>query len=677
MDTCEKDTPLLPAVSKALTQAANFTFHHTRQDGHWYGELVANPSLTAEYITLLYALQLPVAEPNRWISWLLSEQKPDGSWGLVPEMQGDVSMTVESYLALKVLGLSPNEPCLLTARDFILSVGGVAKVRIFTRFYLAIFGLFPWNALPELPPELILVPTSAPVSIYYMASWARDTVIPLLLISYHRPIFRLPNGRSESNDYLDELWCMPAAKVVAYSPGLWDLWKTDLTGLFFAGADKILHGIGGLMRSYSPIRSYARRKCVSWALEHQEEEGGWGGIFPPMYGGVLALFLEGFPLCSDPVRRGLEATEGFLWSDGVGKRMQGCISPMWDTILMSIGLLDAGLPGDHPSVQKSRIKARQQLGPHGDWRVLRPHIRAGRFSFEYFHVWKPDTNDTAAAVLAMVKQDPTSMGSTPVLYALQWILGMQNPDAGWGAFDYTNDKLFFNKIPFSDMEAMCDPSTADVTGRILEAFGLLLQAKGKHTVPGELQGAMIVSSTRALHYLSSEQEPTGAWYGRWGVNYIYGTSNVLCGLAYFNTKERIYNGVQEQIQSGLHWLVSTQNPDGGWGETVETYRHPNLAGHGLSTASQTSWALMGLLAHLPPTDPAIRRGIQYLLQNQASKEGCPGESWHETAFTGTGFPNYYYMRYSFYSHYFPIMALGRYARLMECKVSKDVDLDKI
>ncbi|CAI7645548.1 unnamed protein product [Penicillium bialowiezense] len=655
VDAEQSETLLLASTlaqqaQNAINLAAKYSIHRQHEDGHWCGELKSNATITAEYVMLRQALDLDMTvDREDLISWFLSDQNPDGSWSIAPEYP------VEAYFALKILGLEPDMAVMRKARQFIISAGGVAKVRIFTRIYLATFGLFPWDAVPELPAELIMMPDAAMINIYRLSSWARSTIVPLLIVSHHRPIYALPNGKSATNDFLDEIWDNAAAKNVPYSPPLWNLIKSDAVASSFVVMDNILHLLGGLRNS--PTRTYARRKCIEWILEHQEEEGDWAGIFPPMHVGIIALSLEGYTLKDDPVRKGLEAIERFAWSDARGKRVQACVSPVWDTILTTIGLSDAGLGASHTSNAMEWVKDRQICGPEGDWRIYKPNITAGGFSFEYFNKWYPDVDDTAAAILAMVKQDPKLTRSlSSVTKAVEWIIGMQNNDGGWGAFDIHNDRLFLNKIPFSDMEALCDPSTADVTGRILEAFGILLQRNGDQFT--NLTEDMNLACDRGISYLIDTQEATGSWYGRWGANYIYGTSNVVCGLALFSQDKKVQNA----LEFALAWLRNKQNPDGGWGETLMSYKRTSLEGDGPSTASQTGWALMALLAQ-PTSDKSIEKGVQYLLRTQTLSERPDEASWPETRYTGTGFPNHFYLGYALYAHYFPMMALGRYVAI--------------
>lgn len=421
---------------------------------------------------------------------------------------------MEAYLALKILGVPVHVETMLKAREFVLAVGGISKVRIFTRIYLAMFGLFPWAAVPALPAELILVPSIAPVSIYRFSSWGRSTIIPLLILSHHQPIYSLPSGTNANNTFLDELWCDPTEKHIPYSQPLQHLQEYDWMAFMFSAIDIVLHLFNSLRSFFT--RCYARRQCITWILEHQETSSDWAGIVPPMHLGILALTLEGYTLDDSPVIRALPAVERFAWQDEQGKRVQSCVSPGWDTVLTTIALCDAELPLNHKSLEGavSWIKASQILGPEGDWRVYRPCVQPGGFSLQYFNTWYPDVDDTAAAILAFLKQDPTSAESFHVRQATSWVLGMQNSDGGWAAFDVDNDKLFLNRIPFSDMDALCDPSTADVTGRVLEAFGLLLKSARKAAIDRDFLYRIELACRRGIAYLAQTQETNGAWYGR-------------------------------------------------------------------------------------------------------------------------------------------------------------------
>ena len=532
-------------------------------------------------------------------------------------------------------------------------------MRTLTRIWLATFGLLPWDEVPQLPMDLILIPSWSPINIYTLSSRARLSLIPLLLVRHQQATFSFPNGTSTYNDFLDELWCNPANKSNPYALPLWNLLeKNEMTTFAFTVIDEVLYYLGALRRF--PFRGYLRQKVVQWVLDHQEISGDWAGYWPPMHCSVLALRLEGFSLDDPVITRIIEAMEHFIIIDKHGKRCQSCVSPVWDTALMTIALHDSGLfPGDK-RLQRvmAWIKAPQHTEAKGDWRIYQPTLAPGGWSFQSFVTLYPDVDDTAAVVLALLKENPYSIDVPCIPRAATWMLGMQNRDGGWGAFDHNNDQIYLERLPFRDMGTICDPSTADVTDRILECFGKLLTSRHRQALGTELLGRLGASSDRALAYVLVQQEETGAWYGRWGVNYIYGTSHVLCGLFHFYRDD---GRLQSSTLRATQWLKSIQNVDGGWGEGLNTYQDPERAGTGASTPTQTAWALMALLAYRPPSDEAIRKGITYLVSSQ-SEQGGKGSTWTDRTHVATGFPLCVYLRYSYNPHYFPMMALGRYVR---------------
>jgi len=460
-------------------------------------------------------------------------------------------------------------------------------------------------------------------------------------------VFTLPNGRSPENGWLDHLWLDPSRKRVPYrdtvlrtllrhGPG----WKA-----LFNASDAALraHEAARRLPPLAALRARALRACEAWVLTHQERTGDWGGIFPPMMNGVLALALQGHALDSEPVRRGLAALEAFGRTDEEGFRIEACQSPVWDSALAGIALLDAGADPADPRLAATRrwLEDRQLTNDWGDWKVYDPAGPPGGWSFKYTNTWYPDVDDTAAVVIGLLKQDPASRGGAPVRRALGWLTSMQNRDGGFAAFDVENDRTFLNEIPFSDMDSLCDPSSPDVTGRVLEALG----------IAGEATSA---PASRAVAYLRRSQEPEGSWYGRWGVNYVYGTSNALNGLARAGVPAS-----DPMVERALRWLEAVQNADGGFGEGLESYVDRSQMGRGPSTASQTAWGVLGLLAYRPPSDPAVARGVSWLVESQLSA-GEDAGAWAEAEFTGTGFPRHFYIRYHLYRLYFPLMALGRF-----------------
>lgn len=642
------------SVKQCLERAAGFSFKHMHGDYHWCGELFTNVTNTAEYVMLYQALGQPL-EKDALRQWFLTQQNPDGSFGFGYGEPGNLSATIEAYFALKILGQDAKHPLMLKARDYACSQGGIAVSRNFTKIYLATFGLLPYEALPQMPPEAILVPYWFPLNVYKLSSWARCVTIPLLVLLHNRPIYPLPNGTTSDNDYLDELWLDPSHKTVPYMETLASIRVKHGIGwrFFFGVVDTVCTKLGGLR--WSPTRGMALRQCEEWILAHQETSGDWGGYCPPITNAMFALSSSGFSLDSEPIRRGFMAYEAFGWKDERGKRIQASCSPVWDTALMLTGLCEAGVPISDERMEGASawLMKRQILEERGDWSIYRPDTPSGGFAFEYNNALYPDTDDTAAVILGMIRQNADIASSQCVNLAVEWLLGMQCHDGGWASFDADNDQLCLNEIPFADIDALCDPPTADVTSRIMELLGELVEMSERvpGVLPGDLFRRVQHASRRGVDFLLALQEDHGGWWGRWGVNYIYGTSHVLCALSHHE------NVPQEAIRQGCAWLQSVQQADGGWGEHLRTYNDPKLAGQGTTTASQTAWAIMGLLTYLPPDHYAIVKGVEWLVAHQG-EDG----TWPEPEHTAVGFPRHLFMRYDLYRHYFPLTALGRYAR---------------
>ena len=620
----------LAKIDHTVRRAQDYFLRAQHPQGYWHRPLEANATMDAEYIFFMHFMgRVNPARQERIVQHLLATQLADGSWSLSPGAAGHLSNTIEAYLAMKLAGMPATHPALAKAREFVLTRGGAAKAGVFTRMFLAYFGQFPWDGVPAMPPELVLLPHWFPINIYEMSSWARGTVVPLTVLMAKRPHVPIPAERGIGELYV----APPRPSDYAFSgdPQLLS-WKN-----FFLYLDRFLKLVG--RSPWKPLRVRALAAAAEWILAHQDVNGGWGGIQPAMVNSVMALRVLGYPDEHPAVAKGIQAIEDFVIEEGSEFFFQPCVSPTWDTALAAKALLDSGMPPDAEPLRKAAAwLLDNQIFEGGDWQVKNPDLEPGGWAFEFANDWYPDTDDTA--VILMVLQRIASTDERRTLHAirrgLNWTLGMQSRNGGWGAFDTDNQRELFNRIPFADMEAMLDQPTADLTGRHLElmgAFGYDLEMR---------------QARRALAFVRRTQEASGAWWGRWGVNYIYGTWSVLSGLRAIGEDLE-----QPSVRRAVAWLKSCQNEDGGWGETCDSYADPSLAGRGPSTPSQTAWALLGLLAGEDALGPELVRGIEWLARTQQG-DG----TWDELHFTGTGFPKHFYLRYYMYRNYFPLMALG-------------------
>ena len=553
--------------------------------------------------------------------WIRSQQRADGTWANFYGGPGDLSTTVEAYVALRLAGDEPDAPHMSRAAAWIREQGGVEATRVFTRIWLALSGRWSWDDLPVIPPELIYLPSWFPLNIYDWGCWARQTIVALAVVQSYRPSKELPFDISELKTGVT-----PAAK------------NDDPWARVFNGLDKALHKITIPKRA----RRAALRRCAEWIITRQEADGCWGGIQPPWVYSLMALRLLGYELDHPVVARGLAGLDRFTIIEetpaGTVRRLEACQSPVWDTVLTMIALADAGLPADHPALVKAAdwVLEEEIRGP-GDWQVRRPHTAPGGWAFEFDNDNYPDTDDTGEVILALRRVSVPSDEARQ--RGLRWLAGMQSKDGGWGAFDADNTRALVNKLPFCDFGAVIDPPSADVTAHIVEAFAHEGQATSR-------------ACQRGVVWLLKNQEPDGSWFGRWGANYIYGTGAVVPAL--------IAAGVRPNkpcIRRAVAWLEAHQNEDGGWGEDLRSYDDPSLAGQGESTASQTAWALLALLAAGEAGETAAARGVRWL----ASTQTVSG-TWSEPQFTGTGFPGDFYINYHLYRLAFPVSALGRYVR---------------
>ena len=623
------------ALDLAIEGSRDFFFSEQLPKGYWWAELESNVTITAEYIMLFHFLELVDHERQRKMAnYLLSKQTEAGFWTIYYGGPGDLSTTVEAYFALKLAGYPAEHPAMVKARAFVLEHGGIIKARVFTKIFLALFGEFAWFGVPSMPVELILLPNWAYFNMYEFSSWARATIIPLSIVMCSRPVRKLPPALR-----IQELFVRPPRPI--------DYTFTKEDGILTW--KNIFIGIDHMLKVYesSPIRPFKKKAIAlaeTWVLEHQETTGDWGGIQPAMLNAILALNALGYPNDHPAIVKGLEGLANFCIETGDEMVLQSCISPVWDTALALKALVDSGVPADHPSLVKgAQWLLDKEVRKPGDWRIKCPELEPGGWAFEFLNDWYPDVDDSGFVMIALKGiqvKDRKSMDGA-VKRGIDWCLGMQSKNGGWGAFDKDNTKYLLNKIPFADLEANIDPPSADLTGRMLELMGTFGYAR-------EFPAAV-----RAIEFLKRTQEPEGPWWGRWGVNYLYGTWSVMCGLAAIGEDPS-----QPYIKKAVNWIKSRQNIDGGWGETCESYHDRTLMGMGESTPSQTGWALLALMAAGEAGSSTVARGAQHLIATQ-KLDG----TWDETQYTGTGFPKYFMIKYHIYRNCFPLMALGTYRTL--------------
>ncbi len=621
-------TAVIPDSLAVARAAAERAADHLRSlqspAGWWKGELETNVTMDAEDLLMREFLGIRTAsQTDASARWIRSRQQSDGSWNTFFGGPGDLSTTVEAWVALRLAGDDPAAPHMRAAAGFACAAGGVAASRVFTRFWLALFGLWAWDDVPVVPPEVVLLPGWLPLALEHWGCWARQTVVPLSVVSAYRP--RRPIGFDIAELVID------APRPATAS------WRS-VTGAF-QRLDTVLHAYERL--PWKPVRRQAVRSAVRWVRERQEADGSWGGIQPPWVYSVLALHLAGAGLDDPAVALALRGLDRFtvleLLPDGPVRRIEACQSPVWDTGLAAIALADAGAKPDDPAI----VAAADWLGVEevrvaGDWAVRRPGLAPGGWSFEFDNDLYPDVDDTAEVVLALRRAE--SPDEAAIERAVAWCVGMQSADGGWGAFDADQSCGLPTRLPFCDFGEVVDPPSADVTAHVVEMLAYEGLAEGD-------------AARRGVAWLLDHQEPGGSWFGRWGVNHLYGTGAVVPAL--------VAAGVDPScapIRRAVDWLVAHQQADGGWGEDIRSYRDEAWVGRGTATASQTAWALLALLA-AGGAQEAVERGVAWLTETQRA-DG----SWDEPEFTGTGFPGDFSINYHLYRLVFPLTALGRYVR---------------
>jgi squalene-hopene/tetraprenyl-beta-curcumene cyclase len=628
-----QDKTKVKQVVDAISASQQHLLSMQNPDGYWWAELESNVTITSEAVLLHKIWETDKTRPLHKVeNYLRSQQREHGGWELFYGDGGDLNTTVEAYMALRLLGVAATDPALLKAKSLILAKGGISKTRIFTKLHLALIGCYNWRGLPSLPSWVMLLPDNFPFNIYELSSWARSSTVPLLIVFDRKPIFEIDQPIN-----LDELYAEGVNNVI------WELPKNgDWSDIFNILDDgfKLAENLNLL-----PFRNEGIKAAEKWILERQEVTGDWGGIIPAMLNSLLALKCLDYDVNDPIINRGLKAVDNFAVETENSYCVQPCVSPVWDTAWAIRALIDSGFAADDPVIVKAgEWLIEKQILDYGDWNVKNKQGKPGAWAFEFDNRFYPDVDDSAVVVMALhqAKLPNEELKKQAINRALNWIATMQCKPGGWAAFDVDNNQDWLNSVPYGDLKAMIDPNTADVTARVLEMLG----ACNLSIQPDNLE--------KSLDYLLEEQETEGCWFGRWGVNYIYGTSGVLSALALINPLK--YGG---NIEQGAAWLVKVQNTDGGWGETCFSYNDPSLKGKGESTASQTAWALIGLISAGETTGKlaidTIEKGINYLLETQKS-DG----TWNEEYFTGTGFPCHFYLKYHLYQQYFPLMALGRY-----------------
>jgi squalene-hopene/tetraprenyl-beta-curcumene cyclase len=620
-------------VEQAVANSRNYLLSTQTQEGYWWSELEADTTLESDYILYLHILdQLDSPKTAKLANYIRKKQLPDGGWNIFEGGPSELNATIKAYMALRLAGQPASHPDLVRAKDKVIALGGIEGTNSYVRFYLAMVGAVDWSIVPSIPPELMLLPDWVPINIYEMSSWTRGIVIPLTLIYAHKPDWRLPDGVTAT-----ELFKEPGGQPKSFQ---WDASVISWKNLFLT-LDRALRLYERL--PWKPFRELAHSMARKWMVERLERSEGLGTIYPAMMNSIFALLAEGADPNDPLVAREINFLARYEIEEGDTLRVQPCISPVWDTAIAMVSLEESGIDPAHPSLIAAErwVVKNQILGP-GDWQVKNKDAAPGGWAFEFKNDFYPDTDDTAFVLMALgrVADPDVEPLRRSMRRGLEWFLSMQNADGGWGAFDHENNLQFLNHIPFADHNAMLDPSTADVTARAVECLGQM-GWPAEHPI---LQ--------RATSFIRHEQTEEGAWFGRWGVNYVYGTSGVLRAM------ETIGQSTGTEGQKAAKWLKSVQNPDGGFGESILSYYDEKLKGKGQSTASQTAWGLIGLLAVVGANDPSVERAVGWLVENQKA-DG----SWDEAEFTGTGFPCVFYLKYHIYRNAFPLYALARYDNL--------------
>ena len=622
----------------ALKRSQNYLLSIQKPEGYWIGELIVDVTLIADMVAYHHwDRSVDPAWQRKAVNHIFGKQLPDGGWNIYHGGPAEVNATIKAYLALKLAGVSVTDPRMLKAREVALRLGGVPRMNTFSKLYLALIGLFPWKYLPTIPCEVLLIGKWFHVNFWEMSNWSRAMIVPLAIINHFRPTRQVAVDLNElfPEGYHERDLALPRDPE-------WFTWRN-----FFLSLDG-LHKFADLWAhaGIHPFRRRALKKCEEWMLERFEKSDGLAAIFPAMLNALIALKCLGYADDHPQVKRAWYELKKLQHETEDSVRCEPCFSPVWDTAIVAICLRESGVPADHPQMQKAADwLIDREIRFKGDWVHKNPvKVEPSGWVFEFKNEWNPDVDDTAMVILALRKialADRRKRDES-IQRGLNWMMAFQCKDGGWAAFDKDCTKSILEKVPFADHNAMLDPECADITARILELLGY----EGWDVKHPQIRDA--------LDYVKAQQEPDGSWYGRWGVNYIYGTWQVCRGMAALG----IDMG-QPWLVRARKWLESVQHEDGGWGERCNTYDDPVFKGQGPSTASQTAWAVMGLLAFGDAQTESIQRGIEYLVRTQN-----PDGSWTEDEVTGTGFPKVFYLKYDMYRNAWPLLALATYKKLL-------------
>jgi squalene-hopene/tetraprenyl-beta-curcumene cyclase len=626
-------------IKTAIKRSQNYLLQQQKPEGYWIGELIVDATLVSD--RLAYYHWNGKVDPEwqrKAVNHILSLQLPDGGWNIYYGGAAEVNATIKAYLALKLAGVPVTDGRMLKARSVALSLGGVPRMNTFSKLYLALLGLFPWKYVPTIPCEVLLLGKWFHVNFWEMSSWSRSMLVPLAIINHFKPTRPL-----KSPVTLDELYPEGYHERDLRLPRDPQLFTTRN---FFIWLDKV-HKFAELwaQAGIHPFRKRALQRCEQWMLERFQGSDGLAAIFPAMLNSLIALRALGYPDDHPEVIRAEQKLKDLEHETRDTVRIEPCFSPVWDSAIVAVALRESGIPANHPQLQKAaRWLLSKEIRFRGDWQYKNPApVEPSGWAFEFENKWNPDVDDTAMVLLALrlIPTDNPREQESAFQRGLRWMLTFQCKDGGWAAFDKDCTKNILTKVPFADHNAMLDPECADITARILELLG---------------QEAFTLDNpqvAKALDYVRCQQQHDGSWYGRWGVNYIYGTWQALRGLHALKLDMH-----QPWLLRAQAWLESVQHQDGGWGERCDTYDDPVFKGRGLSCASQTAWAVMGLCTFGDPHHPSLLRGVDYLVRTQN-----PDGTWTEHETTGTGFPKVFYLKYDMYRNAWPLLALATYQKL--------------